>query len=112
MKASLIALLPVLWAAPALAQDSTDAGAPAAPSSKPAPAAPPPAADPHAGHDMGAMPAMAMPQTQVAPATDPHAGHDHGRGGTQLWRALGSCGHSSERNAQATVLRCDSQGIS
>ncbi|MEW6390184.1 MAG: copper resistance protein B [Pseudomonadota bacterium] len=78
MKASLIALLPVLWAAPALAQHAGHAGAPAAPSSKPAPAAPPPAADPHAGHDMGAMPAMAMPQTQVAPATDPHAGHDMG----------------------------------
>ncbi len=59
MKASLIALLPVLWAAPALAQHAGHAGEPAAPSSKPAPAAPPPAADPHAGHDMGAMPGMA-----------------------------------------------------
>ncbi len=37
----------------------------------PAPA-PAPAADPHAGHDMGAMP-MTPVQT---PAADPHAGHD------------------------------------
>ena len=78
MKASLIALLPALWAAPALAQHAGHTSAPAAPSSspKPAPASPAPAADPHAGHDMGAMPGMAMPKTQAAPAADPHAGHD------------------------------------
>ena len=53
MTASLIALLPALWAAPALAQ--------------------------HAGHDMGAMPGMAKPQADPAPpAADPHAGHDMG----------------------------------
>lgn len=55
MKASLIALLPLLWAGPALAQH--DHHAPA---------------DPHAGHDMSATPAV----PQAAP--DPHAGHDMG----------------------------------
>jgi copper resistance protein B len=69
MKASLIALLPVLWAAPAMAQHAGHA-APTPPNAtaKPAPAP----ADPHAGHDMSAMPAP-----QAAPA-DPHAGHDMG----------------------------------
>jgi len=78
MKAPLIALLPVLWAAPALAQHAGHTSAPAAPSTspKPAPASPAPAAAPHAGHDMGAMPGMAMPKPQAAPAADPHAGHD------------------------------------
>ncbi len=57
MKASLIALLPVLWAGPALAQHDHHASAPA---------------DPHAGHDMSATPAA----PQAAP--DPHAGHDMG----------------------------------
>src|SRR3546814_15725030 len=38
-----------------------------------APASPPPAADPHAGHDMRTM----QPVAPTAP-TDPHAGHDMG----------------------------------
>lgn len=62
MKASLIALLPMLWAGPALAQH--DHHAPATMST-----------DPHAGHDMGA-PAQAPAAVQAAP--DPHAGHDMG----------------------------------
>lgn len=57
MKASLVALLPALWAGPALAQHDHHAPAPA---------------DPHAGHDMTATPAV----PQAAP--DPHAGHDMG----------------------------------
>lgn len=40
-------------------------------------AAPAPAADPHAGHDMSGMQGMDMSgQQQPAPAQDPHAGHD------------------------------------
>jgi copper resistance protein B len=61
MKASLIALLPALLATPAMAQH--DHHAPAPTTSQQTNAAP---ADPHAGHDMGAM----------QPAADPHAGHD------------------------------------
>lgn len=90
MKASLIALLPALWAAPALAQHAgqhptpTPTTPPAQDSAKPA------AADPHAGHDMsghdmGAMspelapvpstaPAPALPQRQTPP---PAAPSDH-----------------------------------
>jgi copper resistance protein B len=81
MKASLIALLPALWAAPALAQHAGHTSAPAAPSAtaKPAPASPTPAAAPHAGHDMSAMPGMTMPDAQGQPTpADPHAGHDMG----------------------------------
>ncbi|ADG10973.1 copper resistance protein B [Caulobacter segnis] len=82
MKASLIALLPALWSAPALAQHAGHASTPvpASPSAKPVATSPAPAADPHAGHDMSAMPGMAMPppsQPQATPA-DPHAGHDMG----------------------------------
>ncbi|WP_297514460.1 copper resistance protein B [uncultured Caulobacter sp.] len=74
MKASLIALLPALWAAPALAQHAGHAPAPSVPQTAPKPATP---TDPHAGHDMSAMPNMAMPATQAAPAASvPHAGHD------------------------------------
>lgn len=73
MKASLIALLPALWTAPALAQHAGHHAAPT-PSAQPAQASPKPAADPHAGHDMSA-----MPKTDAAPApADPHAGHDMG----------------------------------
>jgi len=72
MKASLIALLPALWAAPAMAQHAGHAVS-RPPSMTVTP--PPPPADPHAGHDMSAMPDMAMPAQQAAPA-DPHAGHD------------------------------------
>jgi len=78
MKASLIALLPALWAGPALAQHAGHAPAPATPPTAPK-AAPTPAkpAEPHAGHDMGAMSNMAMPTDQATPAaSDPHAGHD------------------------------------
>lgn len=81
MKASLIALLPVLWAPPALAQHAGHASAPAVPntSAKPAPAAPASAVDPQAGHDMSAMPGMAMPKAQATPTpADPHVGHDMG----------------------------------
>lgn len=39
------------------------------------PAKPSTAPDPHAGHDMSAMPGMAMPASEPA-AADPHAGHD------------------------------------
>ncbi|MET4685074.1 copper resistance protein B [Brevundimonas faecalis] len=46
----------------------------AAPRPRPAAPAQTPAADPHAGHDMGA---MQMTPAQ-APAADPHAGHDMG----------------------------------
>jgi len=42
---------------------------------KPAPPPPPVAADPHSGHDMSSMPGMAMP---AAPAGDAHSGHDMG----------------------------------
>jgi copper resistance protein B len=68
MKVPLIALLPALWAAPALAQHAGHDAAPASPISSSARTAPasPPAADPHAGHDMGDMPGMASPS--AAPA--------------------------------------------
>ncbi|MBO9708872.1 MAG: copper resistance protein B [Caulobacter sp.] len=56
MKASLIALLPALWAAPALAQHAGHAPAPTSAEPATAPAKP---VDPHAGHDMSAMPDMA-----------------------------------------------------
>ncbi|KQV58545.1 MULTISPECIES: copper resistance protein B [unclassified Caulobacter] len=64
MKASLIALLPALWAAPAMAQHAGHHAAPP-PSAQPAQASPKPAADPHAGHDMGAMPGMDAPSQAV-----------------------------------------------
>ncbi len=73
MKASLIALLPALWAAPAMAQHAGHHAAPT-PSADPAQASPKSAADPHAGHDMGAMPKADAPPAQA----DPHAGHDMG----------------------------------
>lgn len=73
MKTSLIALLPVLWAAPALAQHAGH-HPPSPQSAKPAETSPKPAADPHAGHDMGAAP---RDDAEPAPA-DPHAGHDMG----------------------------------
>jgi len=64
MRASLIALLPALWAAPAFAQHAGHEVPPAAPTASAEPAAPPSpiqAADPHAGHDMSAMSGMAAP---------------------------------------------------
>ena len=54
----------VLAAGPAWAQDAHDPHAHHR--AEPAPASPAPAADPHAGHDMG---------PSAAPAPDPHAGH-------------------------------------
>jgi copper resistance protein B len=69
MKASLIALLPTLWAAPALAQHAGHHAAPT-PSAEPAQASPKPAADPHAGHDMGAMPGM-VASSQAADGAPP-----------------------------------------
>jgi copper resistance protein B len=80
MRAPMIALLQVLWAGPALAQHAGHDAAPAAPRASPQPApASAPAADPHAGHDMSAMPGMVKPPAGPAPATaDPHAGHDGG----------------------------------
>lgn len=57
------ALLPLLWAGPALAQHEGHAGH-TAPAAAPPPAAAP--ADPHAGHDMSAMPGM-------TPAPSPEA---------------------------------------
>ncbi|MBW8892488.1 MAG: copper resistance protein B, partial [Burkholderiales bacterium] len=68
MKASLIALLPALWTAPALAQHAGHDAAPAASTDTSTQAAPasPPAADPHAGHDMADIPGVASPS--AAPA--------------------------------------------
>ncbi|PVM90860.1 copper resistance protein CopB [Caulobacter radicis] len=65
MKAPLIALLPLLWAGPALAQHDHHAPAPA---------------DPHAGHDMGAM--APEPSSEPPPLPDretaaPSAPTDH-----------------------------------
>ncbi|MET3667479.1 copper resistance protein B [Caulobacter sp. 1776] len=57
MKASLLALLPALWAAPALAQHAG-----------------------HPDHDMSAMPGMSAPTAKPPSAADPHAGHDIGMG--------------------------------
>ncbi len=75
MKASLIALLPALWAAPAMAQHAGHATSPTpSATAKPAPA-PPAASDSHAGHDISVMPGMAMPALE-APTADRQAGHD------------------------------------
>ena len=70
MNVPLIALLPALWAAPALAQHAGHDAAPR-PSATPAQASPKPAADPHAGHDMGAMSGMAAPSPTVEGAPPP-----------------------------------------
>lgn len=74
MKVSLIALLPALWAAPALAQHAGHHAAPT-PSAPPTQANPKPAADPHAGHDMSAMPGMAA-ASQTAEGAPPPPDHE------------------------------------
>jgi copper resistance protein B len=74
MKVSLIALLPALWAAPALAQHAGHHAAPT-PSAPPTQANPKPAADPHAGHDMSAMPGMAA-ASQTAEGAPPLPDHE------------------------------------
>lgn len=79
MRSALLAILPGMIAAPALAQDP-HAGhqmpaAPAAPAARPAASA---GADPHAGHTSPAQPAApADPHAghQAPAAPDPHAGH-------------------------------------
>jgi copper resistance protein B len=76
------ALLPLLWAAPAAAQQMDPNMPGMNMSAKPRPAAKHPAPKPaakkaapaHAGHDMSNMPGMAMPAARAT--TDPHAGHD------------------------------------
>jgi len=80
MKASLIVLLPALWAAPAMAQHAGHSTSPPPDTTvKPAPAPP---ADPHAGHDMSAMPGMAAESMEPPPLPDqetapPPAPSDH-----------------------------------
>ena len=76
MKLLLPAIAALGLATPANAQMASMPGmempAKPAPAAKPAPEAEP--SDPHAGHDMAAMPQLES--APEAPATDPHAGHD------------------------------------
>lgn len=83
MRIFLIAALASSIAGPALAQHAGHTmPVPPVQPQQPAPEVAPepaPPADPHAGHDMGPMPAPApggVPESE--PATDPHAGHDMG----------------------------------
>jgi copper resistance protein B len=84
MRPLLIAILPALWAAPALAQHAGHSSATPAPSPRPqaAPTNAKPNDSGHAGHDMSSMPGMATPKVEGGSAqakpvpADPHAGHD------------------------------------
>ncbi len=67
------------------------------------------AADPHAGHDMTAMPGMAMPQEKEASAAqasttaDPHAGHDMSAMPGMAMPATAAPGHDMSAMDQTPV---------
>ena len=67
------------------------------------------APDPHAGHDMAAMPGMAMPAAPAAtPADDPHAGHDMGGTAQPVAPGSGTDPHAGHHMGGATKPADDS----